>query len=128
MLDGYKIRDCTNVLLRGRETIAEREDVKRTLRRAGNNTPTKNQIETEANEIFWNRYNLPFLEQAFARGDDIRLLSEPSTLFSSTGFYQREIEVIKQGWTKADGTFVQPLKTKYNYKFNDLTKTYEKIK
>jgi hypothetical protein len=71
---------------------------------------------------------LPFLEQAFARGDDIRLLSEPSTLFSSTGFYQREIEVIKQGWTKADGTFVQPLKTKYNYKFNDLTKTYEKIK
>ena len=98
------------------------------LKKTGNNTPTKNQIETEANEIFWNRYNLPFLEQAFARGDDIRLLSEPSTLFTSTGFYQREIEVIKQGWTKADGTFVQPLKTKYNYKFNDLTKTYEKIK
>ena len=40
----------------------------------------------------------------------------------------REIEVITQGWTKADGTFIPPLKTKYNYKFNDITYTYEKVK
>ncbi len=69
-----------------------------------------------------------FLRAGVSRGDDIRLLSEPSTLFGSTGFYQREIEVITQGWTKADGALVQPLKIKYNYKFNNITKSYEKIK
>ncbi|WP_298778380.1 hypothetical protein [uncultured Polaribacter sp.] len=88
---------------------------------------TNDDVIASANEIFWNRYNLPFLEEAFKRGDDVRLLSDPTTLFGSTGFYQREIEVITQGWTKADGTLVSPLKTKYNYKFNELTKTYEKI-
>jgi hypothetical protein len=103
-------------------------DAVKNLKKLGNNSPTESQIIAEANEIFWNQYNLPFLEQAFARGDDIRLLSEPGTLFSSTGFYQREIEVITQGWTKTDGAFIQPLKTKYNYKFNDATKSYEKIK
>jgi len=41
---------------------------------------------------------------------------------------KREIEVITQGWTKADGTFIPSLKTKYNYKFNDITYTYEKVK
>jgi hypothetical protein len=45
-----------------------------------------------------------------------------------SGFYQREIEVITLGWKKPDGNFIQPLKTKYNYKFNDATKSYEKIK
>ncbi|PWS28680.1 hypothetical protein DHW03_02200 [Pedobacter yonginense] len=98
------------------------------LKNKGIVNPSNNQIITEANEIFWSEYNLPFLEQAFARGDDIRLLSEPQTLFSSIGFYQREIEVINVGWTKPDGTFIQPLKSRYNYKFNDITKTYEKIR
>ncbi len=37
MLDRYKIRDWAYLLLRGRETIAERERVKGTLRRADNN-------------------------------------------------------------------------------------------
>ncbi|WP_264536974.1 fibronectin type III domain-containing protein [Flavobacterium sp. N1736] len=98
------------------------------LKSKGIGSPTKSQIITEANEIFWNRYNLPFLEEAFSRGDDIRLLTEPQTLFSGSGFYQREIEVITIGWKKPDGTFIEPLKTKYNYKFNDVTKSYEKIK
>ncbi|OXG00769.1 hypothetical protein B0A64_19280 [Flavobacterium araucananum] len=98
------------------------------LKTKGIASPTKSQIITEANEIFWNRYNLPFLEEAFSRGDDIRLLTEPQTLFSASGFYQREIEVITIGWKKPDGTFIEPLKNKYNYKFNDVTKSYEKIK
>ena len=104
------------------------KDALKNLQKSGITNPTKNQIIAEANEIFWRDYNLPFLEEAFARGDDIRLLSEPQTLFSATGFYQREIEVITTGWKKPDGTFIQPLKNKYNYKFNEITKTYEKIK
>ena len=70
---------------------------------------TKADIDREAGEIFWIRYNVPFLEEAFKRGDNIRLLSEPNNLFSSAGFYGREIEAITRGWTNADGTFVEPL-------------------
>lgn len=72
--------------------------------------------------------SLPFLEEAFKRGDNIRLLSEPKNLFSSAGFYGREIEAITRGWTKADGTFVEPLMKKYKYRFNELSQTYEKIR
>ena len=89
---------------------------------------TNEDVVKAANEIFWNRYNLPFLEEAFQRGDDIRLLSDPSTLFGSTGFYQREIEVITIGWKKTDGTKVEYFLKKYNYRFNSLTKVYEKIR
>ncbi len=100
----------------------------RKLLKSSGKSFTNVDVIREANEIFWKRYNLPFLEEAFKRGDDIRLLSDPTTLFGSTGFYQREIEVITQGWQKADGSFVPALKTKYDYQFNELTKTYEKIK
>lgn len=81
----------------------------------------------KANELFWEKYNLPFLEDAFKRGDDIRLLSDPTTLFSNTGFYQRELEVITQGWKTPDGNFISPLMKKYGYKYNTKTNTYEKI-
>ncbi len=84
-------------------------------------------ITREADEIFWTRYNLPFLEDAFRRGDDIRLLSEPDNLFSSTGFYGREIDVISRGWNKADGTVLEPLMKIYNYSYSEVTKTYTKI-
>lgn len=120
---GINILDVDDATYNGLEIIAEEN-----LKKLGKTSPTKAEIISEANEIFWNKYNLPFLEEAFSRGDDIRLLTEPQTLFSSSGFYQREIEVITIGWKKPDGTFIQPLKTKYNYKFNDITKSYEKIK
>jgi hypothetical protein len=46
---------------------------------------------------FWDLYNYPFLKAAFERGDDIRLLSDPSIFGASLdigGFYKRELDAI----------------------------------
>lgn len=77
--------------------------------------------------MFWERYNLPYLEEAFQRGDNIRLLSDPDAA-NVGGFYKRELEAINIGWTKSDNTFITPLLRKYNYQYNPLKNTYEKIR
>jgi hypothetical protein len=68
------------------------------------------------NTAFWNTYNLPFLEAAFQRGDNIRLVSN-NALGSPTrsGSYQLELEEIED-----------VLMQQYGYQFNSTTKTYEK--
>ncbi len=95
---------------------------------AAGKTATEAEIGKAADEIFWVRYNLPYLEEAFKRGDDVRLLSDPSTLFGATGFFAREMEVITLGLKDANGIRGTPLVTKYGYRYNDAVKTYEKIR
>lgn len=117
-----------NILDVDRETYNNlRIEAEEKLKSIGKNF-SNDDITREANEIFWDRYNLPYLEKAFERGDDIRLLSDPTTLFGNTGFYQREIEAITLGWKRSDGTAVEALSKKYNYSYNSSTKTYEKIR
>jgi hypothetical protein len=70
---------------------------------------------TKGNNVFWTQYNLPFLEQAFQRGDDIRLVSDPTNALTRTGTYKKELEAIEN-----------TLATKYNYSYNSVTKTYYK--
>ena len=70
---------------------------------------------TKGNNVFWDDYNLPFLEQAFQREDDIRLVSDPTNILSRTGTYKRELEVIEN-----------LLANKYNYSYNSSTKRYYK--
>jgi hypothetical protein len=67
-------------------------------------------------------YNLPFIENAFKRGDNIRLLSDYSNPDILFGFFQREVEAIL-GKTGEMG-----LMEKYGYKLNEATATFEKIK
>src|SRR5690554_3113663 len=73
---------------------------------------------TKGNNEFWINYNLPFLEQAFQRGDDIRLVSDPDFYKNATdnigGTYKKELLAIDQ------------LKTQYGYSYNSVTKTYYK--
>ena len=73
---------------------------------------------TNGNNAFWINYNLPFLEQAFQRGDDIRLVSDPDFYKNATdnigGTYKKELLAIDQ------------LKTQYGYSYNSVTKTYYK--
>lgn len=67
-------------------------------------------------EEFWKRYNKPFLEKAFKRGDDIRLVSDPDRDGGAlTGFYKREIEEIEGG-----------LASRYGYIYDASTSTYKK--
>lgn len=70
----------------------------------------------DGNNEFWDNYNRPFLEDAFKRGDDIRLVSDPIE-FEKSGFYGRELETIngENGLAK-----------KYGYIYNGETKTYTK--
>ena len=46
----------------------------------------------------WEQLNKPWLEQAMARGDDIILASDPINL--RTGFYERELDFIKENAAK----------------------------
>jgi hypothetical protein len=69
------------------------------------------------NEEFWAIYNQPFLQAAFARGDDIRLVSDPKVFGVGAGFYAREINEIEK---------IGGLKTKYGYIFVSPTSTYVK--
>jgi hypothetical protein len=75
-------------------------------------------------EEFWVKYNFPFLEDAFKRGDNVRLLSDFTDSRNLTGFYKREIEAI-QGSIK-NGVKEMGLAEKYGYKFNASTFSYEK--
>lgn len=68
------------------------------------------------NEIFWHRYNLPFLEQSFKNGDNIRLLSDASNPATRTGTYLRELEAIEGA-----GGFAE----KYGYIFDAASQTYK---
>ncbi|MFP9114581.1 hypothetical protein ACLI1A_11610 [Flavobacterium sp. RHBU_3] len=67
------------------------------------------------NNEFWEKYNYPFLEDAFKRGDDIRLVSDPIEFRTSS--YKRELEAIEGE---------NGLAKKYGYIYNEKTKTYIK--
>jgi hypothetical protein len=77
-------------------------------------------------EIFWQKYNQPFLENSFKNGDNIRLLSNPESAANRTGFYERELMEI-EGYTDASGNKVPELAEKYGYDYNPTTNTYEKV-
>lgn len=81
--------------------------------------------ETIGKEIFWQRHNQPFLEDAFKRGDNVRLLSNPNASVNRTGFYERELREI-EGYTDGSGDRVPGLAERYGYEYNPATKTYEK--
>jgi hypothetical protein len=70
----------------------------------------------EGNNEFWDKYNYPFLEDAFKRGDDIRLVSDPIK-FKESGTYARELNAIngENGLAK-----------KYGYIYDEKTKTFIK--
>ena len=93
--NGINILDVDDTTFRGIYN-----DIKKDALEKSGKTLPEDEVLRLGNEVFWEQYNLPFLEKAFKRGDDIRLLSEPVTLFSGSGFYLREIEVIVKGWKK----------------------------
>jgi hypothetical protein len=70
----------------------------------------------DGNDEFWDKYNYPFLKDAFERGDDVRLVSDPK-IFKTSGTYARELNAIKG----KDG-----LAKEYGYIYNAKTKTYIK--
>ena len=75
---------------------------------------------TKGNNEFWTNYNLPFLEQAFQRGDDIRLVSDPSVYQSNAalgGTYKKELDAIMGS---------NGLAQQYGYTYNSTTKTFIK--
>ena len=80
--------------------------------------------ETDGNEMFWNTYNKPFLDDAFQSGHDVRLLSDPANPLSRTSTYARELDNI-QGYTDAAGKQVPGLAELHGYKYNPATSTYE---
>lgn len=68
-------------------------------------------------EIFWEKYNQPFLEESFKRGDNVRVLSDPNAPENRTGFYERELNEIQ----KSEG-----LAEKYGYIYDPKTNSYIK--
>ncbi len=74
----------------------------------------------KGNNEFWEKYNLPFLEDAFKRGDNIRLVSDQS-IENYTGTYKKELDAI----TGRNGGI--NLIEKHNYFFDKETSTYKKI-
>jgi hypothetical protein len=92
-------------------------------------TPEYNKLiddlgEVDGNEMFWNTYNKPFLDDAFASGHDVRLLSDPANPLSRTSTYARELDNI-QGYTDKDGNWVTGLAEQHGYTYNPATTTYE---
>ena len=81
--------------------------------------------DVRGKEIFWEEYNQPFLEDAFARGDNVRVLSDPEVPKNRSGFYDRELREI-EGYTDARGNYVPGLAEKYGYVFDPVTHTYIK--
>lgn len=67
------------------------------------------------NQEFWDDYNAPFLEDAFIRGDNVRLLSDPET--KATGMYGRELDMVNGP---------KGLAAKYGYYYNEAASTYMK--
>lgn len=55
----------------------------------------------------WEQLNKPWLEQAMERGDDIVLASDPINL--RTGFYERELDFIKENATKYGYNYTEGL-------------------
>ncbi len=82
--------------------------------------------EAAGKEEFWRKHNEPFLRQAFERGDDIRLLSDPDNPLVCTGTCAREIATIRNSRIDADGKRVAGLAEEYGYTYNPATTTYEK--
>jgi hypothetical protein len=76
-------------------------------------------------EMFWNQYNYRFLEDAFQRGDNIRLLSNKFVFKESSdqvgSFFKREIIAIEDGWGGQAS-----LMEKYGYTYDVNTFTYKK--
>ena len=81
--------------------------------------------EVRGKEMFWEEYNQPFLEDAFARGDDIRVLSDPEVPQNRTGFYERELREI-EGHNDESGNHVPGLAERYGYEYDPATHTYHK--
>jgi hypothetical protein len=79
----------------------------------------------KGNEEFWSTYNYKFLEEAFQRGDNIRLVSDPDIYISSKngGTYRQELEAIGYTPTKS---IVDGLAKKYRYVYDEASKTYTK--
>jgi len=79
----------------------------------------------EGMEEFWTDYNYPFLEDAFQRGDNIRVLSNKDYYKNASpeegSFFKRELEAIEDGW---NGN--QSLMQKYGYSYDAQTFTYKK--
>jgi hypothetical protein len=69
--------------------------------------------------VFWDTYNYPLLNNAFERGDDIRLASDP--IEHRNGVYAKELQTIEEGTDEASA-----LMTEHNYIYNPSTSTYEK--
>lgn len=93
----------------------------REMQRTGVTDPAKlneNSWENINNE-FWDDYNEPFLEDAFKRGDNIRLVSDPVN--AKSGTYKREINRIEGLDDKGEG-----LASKYGYRYDESTATYVK--
>lgn len=80
--------------------------------------------EVDGNEMFWKTYNKPFLDDAFASGHYVRLLSDPVNPLSRTSTYARELDNI-QGYTDAAGNRVPGLAEIHGYNYNPATATYE---
>jgi hypothetical protein len=79
-----------------------------------------NNGRNNGNEVFWNSYNLPFLEAAFQRGDEIRLVSDPAIYqpdILNGGSYKRELDEI----TKVGG-----LAESYGYSYVSSKKSFIK--
>jgi hypothetical protein len=73
--------------------------------------------KAKGDELFWQKYNLPFLEDAFKRGDDVRLLSDPNNPATRTGFYKRELDVIEGPGGLAE---------KYGYRYDAASASFVK--
>lgn len=85
------------------------------MKKAGFDDVRANQLGWKhGNDEFWNVYNEKFLIDAFKRGDDIRLVSDPEIFRNGT--YARELKLIEEVAV-----------VKYGYKFDSKTKTYYKI-
>jgi hypothetical protein len=74
----------------------------------------------KGNNEFWDEFNYPFLEQAFQRGDDVRLVSDPKIYGNDKekgGYYKKELDTIigKDGFAE-----------KYGYFYDENTKTFKK--
>ncbi len=68
----------------------------------------------KGNEEFWDLYNYPFLEDAFKRGDNIRLVSDPKIWRNGT--FAKELDAIEGE---------KGLAQKYNYSYDHSTATYK---
>ncbi len=71
--------------------------------------------QKHGNQEFWDKYNAPFLEDAFIRGDNVRLVSDPIKFYDGT--YKKEIDAI-QGQNG--------LARKYGYSYDDKIKSHIK--